>query len=115
MSTPPLDLTALRIDVVTASRFEIGSSSHPWSLVDPDHLVEAIDRAIAAEEEVAAVRESLEAHPNACDRHTEDDPIKCGWKRAVADVTRALDSTPYQTLSAEPLVSTHSTPETETP
>ncbi|OIH86003.1 hypothetical protein BLJ79_04200 [Arthrobacter sp. UCD-GKA] len=48
-------------------------------------------RAEAAEAKVAAVREALEAHPKACDRHTEDDPIKCGWKRAVADVTRALD------------------------
>ncbi|MFI8412836.1 hypothetical protein ACIGB6_10200 [Paeniglutamicibacter gangotriensis] len=55
MTTPPLDLPALRIDVVTASRFEIGSSSHPWSLVDPEHLVEAIDRAEAAERDLAAV------------------------------------------------------------
>lgn len=72
-------------------------------------------RAEAAEKAVAAVREALEAHPKACDRHTEDDPIKCGWKRAVADVSHALDGTAYQTLSTEPLASDHHTPETETP
>lgn len=44
-------------------------------------------------DERARVREALAGHPKVCDRHTDDDPIKCGWKRAVADVTFALDAT----------------------
>ena len=35
------------------------------------------------------VREALNRHPT-CDVHPDDDPITCGWKRAVADVTHAL-------------------------
>lgn len=36
------------------------------------------------------VRKALSGHP-ACDVHPGDDPITCGWKRAVADIRRALD------------------------
>lgn len=55
------------------------------------------ERVVKAEEEVArldavvtAVREVLAGHPR-CDQHTDDDPITCGWKRAVSDVQSALD------------------------
>ena len=34
---------------------------------------------------------ALDGHP-ACDVHPDDDPVSCGWKRAVADVRRALDA-----------------------
>lgn len=49
------------------------------------------DRATKAEQALARVREALSGHPRTCDQHTEDDPVKCGWKRAVIDVQSALD------------------------
>ena len=39
---------------------------------------------------LARVEKALEGHM-VCDRYTEDDPITCGWKRAVADVQAALN------------------------
>lgn len=53
-------------------------------------------RELAAERDVLAgqverVQTALDSHP-ACDVHPDDDPITCGWKRVVADVTKALDS-----------------------
>ena len=39
---------------------------------------------------LAPIREALARHPR-CDIHPDDDPIKCGWKRAVADIQAALD------------------------
>ncbi|WIC40260.1 hypothetical protein SEA_HOLLIDAY_65 [Gordonia phage Holliday] len=38
---------------------------------------------------LAAMERALEGHPE-CDQHGPDDVIKCGWKRAVADVRKAL-------------------------
>lgn len=52
---------------------------------------EAQDRLEQAEAAVARVREAINSHPRTCDRHTEDDPVKCGWQRAVIDVQDALD------------------------
>lgn len=42
------------------------------------------------EQQIQRVREALGNHPRTCDQHTEDDPVKCGWKRAVIDVQNAL-------------------------
>ena len=39
---------------------------------------------------IAGVKESRSNHP-ACDVHKDDDPISCGWKRAVVGIDRALD------------------------
>ena len=39
---------------------------------------------------LAPIREALAGHPR-CDIHPDDDPIKCGWKRAVFDVQSTLD------------------------
>ncbi|GAA4809483.1 hypothetical protein [Tomitella cavernea] len=39
---------------------------------------------------IARVREAVAGHP-VCDVHPDGDPVTCGWKRAVADVRRALD------------------------
>lgn len=36
------------------------------------------------------VRKALAGHPS-CDVHPDDDPITCGWKRVVADITHALE------------------------
>lgn len=41
-------------------------------------------------ETLAPIRAALADHPR-CDIHPDDDPIKCGWKRAVADIQAALD------------------------
>ena len=35
--------------------------------------------------------EAPDGHP-VCDARPDDDPVSCGWKRAVADVRRALDA-----------------------
>ena len=45
------------------------------------------------EQTLAPIRAALDGHP-ACDVHPDDDPVSCGWKRAVAvaDVRRALDA-----------------------
>ena len=47
-------------------------------------------RAEARAQALAPIREALAGHPR-CDIHPDDDPIKCGWKRAVADIQAALD------------------------
>ena len=48
-------------------------------------------RADKAEATIQRVRAALANHPRACEAHPEDDPISCGWKRAVLDVQTALD------------------------
>lgn len=45
------------------------------------------DQAGAAE---LRIRKALNGHPT-CDVHPDDDPITCGWKRVVADITHALE------------------------
>ncbi|QOH59849.1 hypothetical protein [Rhodococcus rhodochrous] len=45
-----------------------------------EQLIDTLDR----------VRTALDRHP-ACDIHPDDDPVTCGWKRAVADARRALN------------------------
>lgn len=55
MTTPPLDLPALRRDITSAARCEPGDAVHPWEEVDPDHLIDLLDRAEATEKKLAAV------------------------------------------------------------
>lgn len=47
-------------------------------------------RATVQAEALAPIRAALANHP-ACDIYPDDDPVTCGWKRAVADVQAALD------------------------
>lgn len=36
------------------------------------------------------IKAALANHPQ-CDVHDDDDPITCGWKAAVRDITKALE------------------------
>ena len=76
---------------------------HSWRCFDREFYPEPCDcteqaarAAIAAAEPhiraktLAPIRAALADHPR-CDIHPDDDPIKCGWKRAVADIQAALD------------------------
>ncbi|MGP9528619.1 hypothetical protein [Glutamicibacter sp. AOP5-A2-18] len=71
-------------------RMEVLDGS-PLMTVPPEVIREVLTRLEQAEQAVARVREALSGHPRTCDQHTEDDPVKCGWKRAVIDVQSALD------------------------
>ena len=59
-------------------------------------IEKAVGAALAAAEPhiraktLAPIRAALANHPR-CDIHPDDDPIKCGWKQAVADIQAALD------------------------
>ena len=84
--TPTTDVVR---DAVTFPRRRLG---------EPRDMTEAaFDRWLAAhdaeirEQALAPIRAALGGHP-ACDVHPDDDPVSCGWKRAVADVRRALDA-----------------------
>ena len=75
-------------------RLVYGSDRDGW----PDgRRLEAFSRYLAAhdaeirEQTLAPIRAALAGHP-VCDIHPDDDPVSCGWKRAVADVRRALDA-----------------------
>jgi hypothetical protein len=75
-------------------RLVYGSDRDGW----PDgRRLEAFSRYLAAhdaevrEQTLAPIRAALGGHP-VCDVHPDDDPVSCGWKRAVADVRRALDA-----------------------
>ena len=76
---------------------------HSWRCFDRELYPEPCDctkqatrAAIAAAEPhiraktLAPIRAALADHPR-CDTHPDDDPIKCGWERAVADIQAALD------------------------
>ena len=54
-----------------------------------DRWLAAYDAEVRAQA-LAPIREALAGHPR-CDIHPDDDPIACGWKRAVASVQAALD------------------------
>ena len=84
--TPTTDVVR---DAVTFPRRRLG---------EPRDMTEAaFDRWLAArdaevrEQTLAPIRAALDGHP-VCDVHPDDDPVSCGWKRAVADVRRALDA-----------------------
>jgi hypothetical protein len=36
------------------------------------------------------VKTVLSRHPKVCDKHPDDDPVKCGWKSAVADIQEVV-------------------------
>lgn len=42
---------------------------------------------------IQRVRDARSNHPEIpeCDRYTDDDPIKCGWKSAVESIDKALE------------------------
>lgn len=55
---------------------------------DGEKLCDEID---ALEATIQRVNTALSNHPRTCDKHTDESPITCGWKRAVIDVQDALD------------------------
>ncbi|MEV6219762.1 hypothetical protein [Nocardia sp. NPDC051833] len=59
---------------------------------ETDTAAELRGRLDEAEAVIARIREALAGHPR-CDVHPDDDVISCGWKRAVASVQWALDTT----------------------
>lgn len=76
---------------------------HSWRCFDRERYPEPCDcteqvarAALAAAEPhiraktLAPIRAALANHPR-CDIHPDDDPIKCGWKQAVADIQAVLD------------------------
>lgn len=76
---------------------------HSWRCFDRELYPEPCDctkqatrAAIAAAEPhiraktLAPIRAALADHPR-CDIRPDDDPIKCGWERAVADIQAVLD------------------------
>ena len=94
------------VRAVMAVLCDMGADSggwHSWRCFDRELYPEPCDctkqaarAAIAAAEPhiraktLAPIRAALADHPR-CDIHPDDDPIKCGWKRAVADIQAALD------------------------
>lgn len=54
-----------------------------------DQFIAAKSRADAT---IARVQKALAGHPR-CERHAGDDPITCGWKKAVLDVRTAIEGT----------------------
>ena len=63
---------------------------------DYEHRMRAIEsegHAKRADDALATldrIRRALENHPK-CDKYNDDDEGMCGWKRAVSDITRALE------------------------
>lgn len=53
----------------------------------------ALDERDALRTQHNRIREALAGHPT-CNVHPDEDPISCGWKRAVADVVQALEDPP---------------------
>ena len=93
------------VQAVMAVLRDMGADSggwHSWRCFDQlypepcDCTKQATRAAIAAAEPriraktLAPIRAALANHPR-CDIHPDDDPIKCGWKRAVADIQAVLD------------------------
>ena len=84
--TPTTDVV---LDAVTFPRRRLGeprdmteAAFSRW-LAGPDAEIRA--------EALAPIRAALAGHP-ACDDGPDDNPVSCRWKRAVADVRRALDA-----------------------
>ena len=84
--TPTTDVVR---DAVTFPRRRLGE---PRDMTEAEfsRWLAAHDAEIRAEA-LAPIRAALDGHP-ACDVHPDDDPVSRGWKRAVADVRRALDA-----------------------
>ena len=64
---------------------------------DVAYCEQQFDRWLAAhdaeirEQTLAPIQAALDGHP-VYNVHPDGDPVSCGWKRAVADVRRALDA-----------------------
>ena len=87
----PTDLTAPQSEPeqLGGSDFTVRMADR---LADPEVLagyLAAHEREVRAQA-LAPIREALAHHPR-CDIHPDDDPITCGWRRAVASVQAALD------------------------
>ena len=82
-------------DIWTAWSDYGGLTSRPHSGTSDDRYAE-FDRWLAARDAkvaakaLAPIRAALANHPR-CDIHPDDDPVKCGWKRAIASVQAVLD------------------------
>lgn len=64
--------------------------------------VQQKQRAETAEERLAGVEAALSNHPKpVCEKHEPGDVVKCGWKKAVADVHAALADDPAFALPTE--------------
>ena len=99
----PGEIWELRVDGMRASARVIDGPSgtpcflwlHPTSMLPcvaeaslwVDRRRKIIDAPTTA---LDKVRAALANHPR-CDRHDDDDPVTCGWRRAVEDVQAALD------------------------
>lgn len=61
-----------------------------------DRFIDLLKRAEAERDRLAATlnqaRAALAGHPR-CEKHAGDDPITCGWKKAVLDVQAAIEGT----------------------
>lgn len=71
-----------------------------------EQLAVAIEEVGKLERELAGalavierVRVSRSNHPE-CDVHPDDDPVSCGWKRAVIGTDKALATSPPDALDA---------------
>lgn len=73
----------------SVSRFAMTPTRGPRPSVRD--VIELRARAEKAEATIERVRAALANHPKACEAHPDDDPISCGWKRAVLDVQTVLD------------------------
>ena len=69
-------------DVMHAAHYRYSPGQCEESLAAHDAEVRA--------QALAPIRAALAGHPS-CDIHPDDDPIACGWKRAVASVQAVLD------------------------
>ena len=63
-----------------------GTEGEPFAAAHFRHVAELVEQAT-----LAPIRTALDGHP-VCDTRPDDDYPTCGWKRAVADVRRALDA-----------------------
>lgn len=94
MTTAHRDIAALIAEVRRLQREVVDwreTALHHQEVADTyrDHANAMARQRDALQAKIDAVRQALSGHPR-CDVHPGDDPITCGWKRAVADVRRAL-------------------------
>lgn len=63
---------------------------------NPTQTLALIDRIRELEATIQRVRDARSNHPAIpeCDRYTDDDAIKCGWKSAVESIDKALEGDP---------------------
>ena len=78
---------ALHLDACTDDAHD-GCDAGDWTR-EAETAIAAAEPHIRAKT-LAPIRAALANHPR-CDIHPDDDPIKCGWKQAVADIQAVLD------------------------